>query len=381
MSLVGTRPILQDELLKYELHHRARIAIKPGITGMWQVSGRSDITDFEEVVRLDTEYISNCTGEIINESMVHNGHIEYPRIKKHLMQKHEAMNAYFEKMFTEMTAERIGALDIPKQDENYKDCIWICWWQGLENAPEIVKRCVASIQKHAGNHKIIMITDENYKEFISFPMWIEEKYKRGIITKTHLSDLLRISLLARYGGVWLDSTFFCTGDLEPCFKTPIWSIKRPDYRHVSVSCGEFANYSFGCTSEYRKVFAILREYLLDYWKQYDYMIDYLFLDYLIVLARKQNSCVDQAFAKIPSNNKNCDELLKVLGIGLTFKEKRKFMDMFAKSEIICSCWADYPVEKLPFQQRLFHQCMQRGHYRSALLLIAMRKTVKRIKEA
>ena len=50
MSLVGTRPILQDELRQYELHHRARIAIKPGITGMWQVSGRSDITDFEEVV-------------------------------------------------------------------------------------------------------------------------------------------------------------------------------------------------------------------------------------------------------------------------------------------------------------------------------------------
>ena len=59
MTYLGTRPILQDELLKYELHHRARIAIKPGITGMWQVSGRSDITDFEEVVRLDTEYISN----------------------------------------------------------------------------------------------------------------------------------------------------------------------------------------------------------------------------------------------------------------------------------------------------------------------------------
>ena len=59
MSLVGTRPILIDELQQYELHHRARIAIKPGITGMWQVSGRSDITDFEEVVRLDTEYISN----------------------------------------------------------------------------------------------------------------------------------------------------------------------------------------------------------------------------------------------------------------------------------------------------------------------------------
>lgn len=59
MTLAGTRPILQDELRQYELHHRARIAIKPGITGMWQVSGRSDITDFEEVVRLDTEYINS----------------------------------------------------------------------------------------------------------------------------------------------------------------------------------------------------------------------------------------------------------------------------------------------------------------------------------
>lgn len=57
MSLVGTRPPTLDEWEKYELHHRARLAIKPGITGMWQVSGRSEITDFEEVVRLDTQYI------------------------------------------------------------------------------------------------------------------------------------------------------------------------------------------------------------------------------------------------------------------------------------------------------------------------------------
>ena len=59
MSLVGTRPPTVDEWEKYELHHRARLAIKPGVTGMWQVSGRSDITDFEEVVRLDKEYIEN----------------------------------------------------------------------------------------------------------------------------------------------------------------------------------------------------------------------------------------------------------------------------------------------------------------------------------
>ena len=59
MSLVGTRPPTEDEWNKYELHHRSRLAFKPGITGMWQVSGRSNITDFEKVVKLDRKYIQN----------------------------------------------------------------------------------------------------------------------------------------------------------------------------------------------------------------------------------------------------------------------------------------------------------------------------------
>ena len=57
MSLVGTRPPTLDEWEKYEPHHRARMSFRPGLTGLWQVSGRSNITGFEEVVRLDTQYI------------------------------------------------------------------------------------------------------------------------------------------------------------------------------------------------------------------------------------------------------------------------------------------------------------------------------------
>ena len=59
MSLIGTRPPTVDEYEQYELHHKGRLAMKPGLTGMWQASGRSNITDFEEVVKLDTEYIRN----------------------------------------------------------------------------------------------------------------------------------------------------------------------------------------------------------------------------------------------------------------------------------------------------------------------------------
>ena len=59
MSLVGTRPPTQDEWRRYKPYHRARLAVKPGLTGMWQVSGRSDVTDFEEVVQLDMKYVRN----------------------------------------------------------------------------------------------------------------------------------------------------------------------------------------------------------------------------------------------------------------------------------------------------------------------------------
>ncbi len=59
MSLVGTRPPTEEEFEQYELHHKARLGIRPGLTGMWQVSGRSDIKNFEEIVALDTQYISN----------------------------------------------------------------------------------------------------------------------------------------------------------------------------------------------------------------------------------------------------------------------------------------------------------------------------------
>ena len=59
MSLVGTRPPTEQEFEAYDMHHKIRLSMKPGLTGMWQVSGRSQITDFEEIVRLDASYIEH----------------------------------------------------------------------------------------------------------------------------------------------------------------------------------------------------------------------------------------------------------------------------------------------------------------------------------
>ena len=59
MSLVGTRPPTEDEFNEYNQYYRRRISMTPGLTGLWQVSGRSDIEDFDEVVQLDLRYIDH----------------------------------------------------------------------------------------------------------------------------------------------------------------------------------------------------------------------------------------------------------------------------------------------------------------------------------
>ena len=91
MSLVGTRPPTLDEWEKYEPHHRARMSFRPGLTGLWQVSGRSNITDFEEVVKLDTQYIGEWSVKgdvkIIFKTFVYKlteYHQNNPNIKYHV---------------------------------------------------------------------------------------------------------------------------------------------------------------------------------------------------------------------------------------------------------------------------------------------------------
>ena len=97
MSLVGTRPPTLDEYKQYESHHKRRLSMKPGITGLWQVSGRSDIEDFEDVVKLDVEYIDNwsllgvklaqpvTTPESCKANFTNEGGVGYIRYLKNIM--------------------------------------------------------------------------------------------------------------------------------------------------------------------------------------------------------------------------------------------------------------------------------------------------------
>jgi len=101
-----------------------------------------------------------------------------------------------------------------KPKANFKDdkIIWQLWYQGEQNAPELVKMCLSSVKKHMGQEYQVIVLDENLiKHYLDFPPFIWQKIENkafGEKTISIFSDLLRVALLATYGGVWLDASIF-----------------------------------------------------------------------------------------------------------------------------------------------------------------------------
>lgn len=88
-------------------------------------------------------------------------------------------------------------------DVNVPNIIWSCWLQGIEQAPELVKACLASQKRclNTGEHRALSV--EIYHKWVEIPDFIEQKYKKGIIPAALFSDILRLAVLKKYGGIWM----------------------------------------------------------------------------------------------------------------------------------------------------------------------------------
>ena len=276
--------------------------------------------------------------KLIIQKLNRNGFKESDKDKKYLLKKHEIMLDFFQKKY-QTYIDQYNIIKEEDGDINYDDTIWICWWQGIENAPELVKACVNSIKMHAGTHPVVFITDENVSKYVQIPNFLLKKIREGTISKTHYSDYVRTALLAKYGGLWLDSTFLCNSDkLSTCFNENIWSIKRPDYLHCSVFGGYFANYSMRVKYGYRWIYKIVRDFWTKYWIDSsingNILIDYLLYDYLFTLIIKNFENVKNEVCKIQPNNPMCDALITMINDNydeLTWKVLNKDTFLFKLS--------------------------------------------------
>ena len=183
---------------------------------------------------------------------------------------------YFILEYTKNNKEATSQGPIPKQ-------IWICWWDGIDTMPPIVKACYNSVLHHANNFKVTVITKDNFNNYISIPDHVLEKVKVGIMTVTHFSNIIRMSLLAKYGGLWLDATILVTGTIN-LENIPFFTV-RWDYGGEDVPKRRWTGNCIGGTPEIY-LFNFIREFLCEYWKIHDKMIDYFLYDYSIALAYK-----------------------------------------------------------------------------------------------
>lgn len=156
-----------------------------------------------------------------------------------------------------------------------KEYVWVCWFQGLENAPQLVKDCYSSIQHWLPDKEIVLITEENYQQYVTFPEHIIRKWKKGIITNTHFSDILRLELLIKYGGLWLDATTYLTGRLPKYITETEFFVYRNGWMDMEmINMGSWLIYS---KSSNNIVLQKTRDLLYHYWKKYDFMKNYFLM--------------------------------------------------------------------------------------------------------
>ncbi|GET13950.1 capsular polysaccharide synthesis protein [Ligilactobacillus agilis] len=96
--------------------------------------------------------------------------------------------------------------------EDFPKVIWWSWLQGENEAPELAKVCLESLRRNFPEYKIVVITNDNLGDYIELPQIILDKFNAGWIQGAQFADIIRLNLLAKHGGIWMDATVFCTGN-------------------------------------------------------------------------------------------------------------------------------------------------------------------------
>ena len=161
--------------------------------------------------------------------------------------------------------------DIPAVPPERKERIWSIWLQGEDQAPEIVKSCLASIRAHCPQ-ELVVLDDKTLFDYITLPEIIVEKYRAGKIRAAHFADICRIELLHTYGGYWMDATCFVTAPV-PEF------ISNQDFFVFMAGEKVHGNYSFiqNCFIRAQKGAYLLeawRAMILDFWIHEEKRVDY-----------------------------------------------------------------------------------------------------------
>lgn len=181
--------------------------------------------------------------------------------------------------------------------QKYSNKIWTCWLQGIENAPEIVKKCNQTLIERFPDREVIVITAENFADYIEVPDWFLDKWKKGIIDNTKFSNLIRLELLIKYGGLWIDSTVYCSTSDVPdyIFDEPLFMYSENALG--DIRCG--ATWLISACSN-NNILRATRDAYLEYWKNENELIEYFVITFCIRMAVEKYPEEWQAMMTVPA---------------------------------------------------------------------------------
>lgn len=164
--------------------------------------------------------------------------------------------------------------------------IWILWLQGEDQMPEVVKKCYESVLKNSNGYKVVLLDENNLSNYIKLPAAIEEKYKKGLIQNAAYSDIVRIALLAKHGGIWMDSTIYLTDDIPQFIKES----KVFFYQASKLDCSPIRISSWFIAAKYAEdpIILTIRDSVYAYWQNENHLMDYNVFHLIISALLKQN---------------------------------------------------------------------------------------------
>lgn len=236
-------------------------------------------------------------------------------------------------------------------NENNK-VIWVCWLQGMDNAPKLVQRCYESLKSNMKGYKINVITEENMFEYIEIPDYIVTKWKKGIISFAHFSDVIRVNLLVKYGGVWIDSTVLCTDNLlnNRLENSPLFVYKSIMRGSNVISA---SNWLISSVPK-NPILVLVQNLLYEYWKTENVIIHYYLFHIFFTLATEK---YPEIWDKVVSFN-NISPHILVNELNDTFSQERydeiKKMSSFHK--------LNYKIEYSEVENSFYQNLIIKGRY-------------------
>lgn len=186
--------------------------------------------------------------------------------------------------------------------------VFIFWWQGISEAPEIVKICIESIKNNVDLNRLKIIDKENYSQYLDIPDYVINKLNDGVISITHFSDLLRVGLLYQHGGIWIDATVFLNGTIpNEIYKYKFYTVRHNLYADFHICKGMWST-SFLAAAPKSQLMKYIRDFLLEYWKKEKYVITYLLFDCIISTGYDCIDFVREELENVPINNTDFFEI-------------------------------------------------------------------------